>query len=174
MSLPKIKAADARNLLEQGAVLVDIREADEHAREKIPGALHMPLSRLAEADLALHQGRPVIFHCKSGMRTMSNAGALAARLGGDCEAYVIEGGLDAWRKAGLPVATDRSQPIEMQRQVQITAGSLAFVGTMLGLYVAPVYFIIPAFIGAGLVFAGVSGQCPMARMLMLAPWNRRG
>ena len=174
MSLPSINATDARNLLDQGAVLVDIREANERAREKIPGAFHMPLSSLDDADFALHQGRPVIFHCKSGARTGANAPRLAAKLGGDWEAYVVEGGLDAWKKAGLPVATDRSQPIEMQRQVQIVAGSITFIGTMLGLFVAPVYFIIPAFIGAGLVFAGVSGFCGMARVLMLAPWNRRG
>jgi rhodanese-related sulfurtransferase len=174
MSLPSINATDARNLLDQGAVLVDIREANERAREKIPGAFHMPLSSLDDADFALHQGRPVIFHCKSGARTGANAPRLAAKLGGDWEAYVVEGGLDAWKKAGLPVATDRSQPIELQRQVQIVAGSITFIGTMLGLFVAPVYFIIPAFIGAGLVFAGVSGFCGMARVLMLAPWNRRG
>ena len=173
MSLPSINATDARNLLDQGAVLVDIREANERAREKIPGAFHMPLSSLDDADFALHQGRPVIFHCKSGARTGANAPRLAAKLGGDWEAYVVEGGLDAWKKAGLPVATDRSQPIELQRQVQIVAGSITFIGTMLGLFVAPVYFIIPAFIGAGLVFAGVSGFCGMARVLMLAPWNRR-
>ncbi len=173
MSLPSINATDARNLLDQGAVLVDIREANERAREKIPGAFHMPLSSLDDADFALHQGRPVIFHCKSGARTGANAPRLAAKLGEDWEAYVVEGGLDAWKKAGLPVATDRSQPIELQRQVQIVAGSITFIGTMLGLFVAPVYFIIPAFIGAGLVFAGVSGFCGMARVLMLAPWNRR-
>ena len=71
MSLPKISPAKAKRLLDQGAILVDIREADEHAREKIIGARHLPLSKLDEADLALHEGKPVIFHCKSGARTMS-------------------------------------------------------------------------------------------------------
>ncbi len=173
MPLPNINPTDARNLLEQGAVLIDIREADEHAREKIPGALNMPLSKLHEADLALHQGRPVIFHCKSGGRTTTNAQRLSQALSGACEAYVVEGGIDAWRRAGLPVATDRSQPIELQRQVQILVGSIAFIGVMLGLYAAPVYFVIPGFISAGLVFAGVTGLCPMARLLLLAPWNKR-
>ena len=172
MSLPTLNPTDARNLLDQGAVLVDIREASEHAREKIPGAFHMPLSKLDEADFALHQGRPVIFHCKSGGRTTSNAPRLAEKLGGDWEAYVVEGGLDAWKKAGLPVATDRSQPIALQRQVQIVAGSIVFIGVMLGLFVNIGFMAIPAVVGAGLVFAGVSGFCGMARVLMLAPWNR--
>ncbi|XSC45369.1 rhodanese family protein [Bradyrhizobium sp. RDT10] len=172
MSLPRIGPAEARRLLQQGATLVDIREADEHAREKITGAHHLPLSKLEEANLALHEGKPVIFHCKSGARTVGNASRLAQKVGGSCEAFVIEGGLDAWRKAGLPVAVDRRHPIELQRQVQIAAGSLAFFGTMLGLFVSPWFLAVPAFVGAGLMVAGATGFCGMARILMRAPWNK--
>ena len=172
MSLPPIKPSEARRLLDRGAVLIDIREADEHAREKIPGARHMPLSKLDEMDLAAHAGRPVIFHCRSGARTQANAPRLAGKLGGACEAFIVEGGLDAWRKAGLPVATDRRQPLELQRQVQIGAGSLALVGTLLGLLVSPWFFVVPAFVGAGLITAGVTGFCGMGLLLMRAPWNR--
>ena len=103
MSLPRIRPAEALRLLQQGATLVDIREADEHAREKITGVHHLPLSKLDEANLALHEGKPVIFHCKSGARTAGNASRLAQKVGGACEAFVLEGGLDAWRKAGLPL-----------------------------------------------------------------------
>jgi rhodanese-related sulfurtransferase len=145
---------------------VDIREADEHARENIPGARHLPLSKLDEADLALHAGRPVIFHCRSGARTQSQAPRLAGRAAGACEAFILEGGIDAWKKAGLPVATDRSQPLELQRQVQIGAGSLTLLGVLLGFYA------IPAVVGAWLVTAGVTGFCGMARLLMRAPWNK--
>jgi rhodanese-related sulfurtransferase len=172
MSLPTIKPAEARRLLDGGAVLIDIREADEHAREKIPGARPMPLSKLDEIDLGADAGKPVVFHCKSGARTLANAPRLAAKLGDGCEAFIIEGGLEAWRKAGLPVATDRRQPLELQRQVQIGAGSLALAGTLLGLLVSPWFFTVPAFVGAGLVTAGVTGFCGMARILMRAPWNR--
>lgn len=172
MSLPKINPTDAKRLLDRGAILVDIREADERAREKLAGAHHLPLSKLDEAELALHEGKPVIFHCRSGARTQSHAPRLAGKVGGDCEAFIIDGGLEAWKKAGLPVVTDRRQPIEVQRQVQIGAGSLAFVGTMLGLFASPWFFVVPAFVGAGLVMAGVTGFCGMARLLMRAPWNR--
>ena len=172
MSLPTIKPSAARRLLDDGAVLVDIREADEYAREKIPGARHMPLSKLDEMDVAIHQGKTVIFHCRSGARTQANASRLAGKLSGSCEAFIVEGGLDAWRKAGLPVVTDPRQPLELQRQVQIGAGSLAFAGTVLGLLVSPWFFIVPAFVGAGLVTAGVTGFCGMAHLLMRAPWNR--
>ena len=172
MSLLRISPAKAKDLLDQGAILIDIREADEHAREKVIGARHLPLSKLDEADLALHKGRPVIFHCKSGARTMNNASRLARKIGGACEAFIVEGGLDAWKRAGLPVATDRRQPIELQRQVQIGAGSLAFVGTMLGVMISPWFLAVPAFVGAGLMTAGVTGFCGMAQLLMRAPWNK--
>ena len=103
---------------------------------------------------------------------MGNAPRLVQKVGGACKAFIVEGGLDAWKKAGLPVATDRHQPIELQRQVQIGAGSLAFLGTMLGLFVSPWFFAVPAFVGAGLIGAGVTGFCGMATILMRAPWNR--
>ncbi len=172
MSLLTINPTDARRLLDKGATLIDIREADEHAREKILGARNLPLSKLDEADLTAHLDKPIIFHCKSGARTQANAPRLAAKLDGTCEVFIVEGGLDAWRKAGLPVATDPRQPLELQRQVQIGAGSLAFFGTLLGLLVSPWFFAVPAFVGAGLITAGVTGFCGMARVLMRAPWNR--
>jgi rhodanese-related sulfurtransferase len=175
MSLPTLTPKQARRLLDEGAVLVDIREADEHARERIEGARPLPLSKLDEADLAVHEGKPVLFHCKSGARTLANAPRLAAKAdkaGASCEAYIVEGGLDAWKKAGLPVVTDRRRPLELMRQVQIAAGSLAFVGTLLGLVVSPWFFAVPLFVGAGLMNAGVTGFCGMARLLLHMPWNR--
>jgi rhodanese-related sulfurtransferase len=132
----------------------------------------MPLSKLDAMDLAVHSGKPVIFYCKSGARTQANAPRFAGKLGDDCDAFIVEGGLEAWRKAGLPIATDRGQPLELQRQVQIGAGSLALTGTVLGLLVSPWFFAVPAFVGAGLITAGVTGFCGMQQILMRAPWNR--
>ena len=101
-----------------------------------------------------------------------NAARLAAAAG--CEAYILEGGIDAWKKAGLPVAVDRGQPIEIMRQVQITAGALVLAGVLLGIWVAPAFLALSGFVGAGLMFAGISGWCGMAKLLGLMPWNRRG
>jgi rhodanese-related sulfurtransferase len=162
----------ARMLRDGGATLVDVREADEHARERIPGARNLPLSRLEEAELAVHQGKPVLFHCRSGARTAGNADRLAAKAG-LCEAYVVEGGLDAWKRAGLPVAEDRRQPIELMRQVQIAAGSMVVLGVLLGAFVTPGFYLLSGFVGAGLVFAGVTGTCGLASVLRMMPWNRR-
>ncbi|MEX0753056.1 MAG: rhodanese family protein [Xanthobacteraceae bacterium] len=161
----------AAELLHAGAVLVDIREADEHAREKIPGARHRALS-LIDTEHPVRPGdKLVIFHCRSGARTQTNAARLAAAAPG-CEAYQLEGGLEAWKKAGLPVVLDHGQPIEINRQVQIGAGSLVLLGVMLGTFVAPVFYALSAFVGAGLIFAGITGFCGMAKVLAVMPWNR--
>jgi len=170
--LQTISPQRAAELMRKGAVLVDIREADEHAREHIPGARHHALSRI-DANTPLRAGDDVvIFHCRSGARTRTNAPKLAAAAPA-CETYVLEGGIDAWRKAGLPVTLDRKQPIEIMRQVQIAAGSLVLVGAALGYLVSPGFYALSAFVGAGLLFAGVSGFCGMAHLLALMPWNRR-
>jgi rhodanese-related sulfurtransferase len=170
--LKTISPARAAELVRGGAVLVDIREADEHARERIPGARHHALSRI-DKDTPVRDGDDVvIFHCRSGARTRGNAARLAAAAS-TCESYMLDGGLEAWKKAGLPVALDRSQPIDIVRQVQIGAGSLVLLGVILGTLVAPGFYAISAFVGAGLLVAGTTGFCGMARLLAAMPWNRR-
>ncbi|CAN5164794.1 rhodanese family protein [soil metagenome] len=170
MTLPHISPEKAKQMIASGAVLVDIREADEHARARIAQARHQPLSRLGSIDVG-SGARAVIFHCKSGGRTAANTDRLAAAT--DCEAFILDGGIDAWKTAGLPIVEDKKQPIEMMRQVQIVAGSLVVIGAALGAFVHPGFYALSAFVGAGLVFAGASGTCMMARILALAPWNRR-
>jgi rhodanese-related sulfurtransferase len=168
MSLPKITAHDAKRLIDKGALLIDIRGADEHARECIPGARNCPVNTMEK--LGAGAG-PVVFYCRSGNRTAVNSGRLAAAAG--CEAYAIEGGIDAWKLAGLPVRTDHRQPIEVQRQVQLVAGSLVLLGVLLGQFVHPAFDAVAGFVGAGLVFAGLTGWCGMAKLLDAMPWNRR-
>lgn len=150
--------------------LVDIREPDEYAREHIDGAVSMPLSRLEAGGLTLETHGDVVFHCKSGMRTNSNCARLAAHVDGP--AFMLEGGLEAWKQAGLPVRADAKAPLELNRQVQITVGVLILAGAALGALVHPAFFALSALMGAGLTFAGVSGWCGMAQLLARAPWNR--
>lgn len=169
MSLKTLTPAEVRTLADRGAVVVDIREPDEFAREHIPGARNEPLSRLGGL-AAMGKADIVVYHCKSGMRTKANADKLASASA--CEAYILEGGIEAWKAAKLPVAVDRKQPLEMMRQVQIAAGSLVVLGVLLGALVHPGFYALSAFVGAGLAFAGVSGFCGMARVLALMPWNR--
>jgi rhodanese-related sulfurtransferase len=152
------------------AVLIDIREADEFARSHITGAQSKPLSTWEQGYLSVDPDTDVIFTCRSGMRTAGACDRLTARVMGD--AFILKGGLNAWAKAGLSVATNADAPMEIMRQVQIAAGSLILIGVMLGFLVSPGWFGLAGFVGAGLTFAGVSGFCGMARVLMLAPWNR--
>ncbi|MCB5362472.1 DUF2892 domain-containing protein [Pusillimonas sp. CC-YST705] len=168
MSLKPISAQAAHELLDQGAVLIDIRAADEHAREHIAVARNVSMENLKKAS-PLNVAAGVIFHCRSGNRTQLNATTLSACAA--CDAYVLEGGLDAWKQAGLPVVKDASQPMELQRQVQIAAGTLVLLGAVLGATVSPWFHALSGAVGAGLIFAGVSGLCGMARLLMHMPWN---
>jgi rhodanese-related sulfurtransferase len=169
MSIETISPAEAHRLIDAGATLIDIRAPDEHARERIAGALNVPLDRLSGEAPA---GDVLIFHCRSGMRTGHAVPALAEAAGGrDC--YILEGGIAAWGNAGLPVEKVRGAPIEMQRQVMIAAGLLVLLGTILSLFIAPAWIALAIFVGAGLTFAGITGFCGMARLLALMPWNRR-
>jgi rhodanese-related sulfurtransferase len=167
MTLPTITPDEARRLIAGGARLIDIRARDEHDRARIPGSENRPVDAVGRVGDA----PAVIYHCRSGMRTSANAERLAAA--SDCPAYLLEGGLDAWRAAGLPVEEDRTAPLEIMRQVQITAGSLVVLGVVLGLAVQPAFLGLSAFVGAGLVFAGTTGWCGMAKLLAVMPWNRR-
>lgn len=152
-----------------GALLVDVRDPSEHARERIPGAHNVPLTALAE----LPPGSAgYVFHCRSGARTAAHAAALAAAAG-EADSYVIAGGIEAWREAGLALDKDPAAPLEIMRQVQIAAGALILISVLLAVLVAPPFIALAAFVGAGLTFAGATGWCGMARLLGMLPWNRR-
>lgn len=169
MTIRTIDPAKAQQAIEQGALLVDIRDPDEYARASIPGALNVPLSQIDQLP-DCHNG--VIFHCRSGMRTQANAQALiAAAAGVPC--YILTGGIEKWRSEGLPVDQDRSQPLELMRQVQLTAGGMALAGALLSHFVATPFLWLSAFVGAGLMLAGATGWCGLAKLLLVMPWNRR-
>ena len=168
---PLTPADVAERLKARRAIRIDIREFDEFAREHVSGAVHAPLSRFDALAFERHAGRQVIYTCRTGNRTGVNGVKLAACVPG--EAFVLEGGLDAWKAQGLPTQPDRSQPIELMRQVQMTAGGLILIGAALGLLVHPAFWGIAAFVGAELFFVGATGTCSMARLLAVMPWNRK-
>ncbi|EZJ38047.1 hypothetical protein AC93_2822 [Escherichia coli 2-005-03_S4_C2] len=96
-----------------------------------------------------------------------------AAIAAPAEIFLLEDGIDGWKKAGLPVAVNKSQPLPLMRQVQIAAGGLILIGVVLGYTVNSVFFLLSGFVGAGLLFAGISGFCGMARLLDKMPWNQR-
>jgi rhodanese-related sulfurtransferase len=171
-SLRRIAPAQAKALLDSGAaLLIDIRESDEFAREHLPGAHHVPLSGFSAADFPAEHDRVAIFHCASGARTAEAAPRILTTA--FAEVYQLEGGLAGWKKAGLATIVNRRMPISLQRQVQITAGLMVLIGVILGFTVSPWFFALSGFVGAGLTFAGISGTCAMASLLAVMPWNRR-
>jgi rhodanese-related sulfurtransferase len=101
-NLKGIDTARAAELMENGALMVDVRETYEYANARIPGSCNAALSCLEATDLPLASGQAIVFFCASGNRTSMNASRLAAKANGS-DAYVMSGGITAWARAGLPV-----------------------------------------------------------------------
>ncbi len=172
-ALPYVSPQVAKRMQDEGAILVDIRQADEFQREHIPNARLFPLAeRTTTPQQSVFPGdRTVIFYCLSGLRCQQYAEQLSA-LAPPTGAFVLDGGIKAWKNETLPVKQDRTQPLPIMRQVQIITGSLSVLGVGLGYALHPGYFILSAAIGAGLMFAGISGFCGLAKILMLMPWKK--
>lgn len=173
MNTRNISPAEAKTLIDQGTRLYDIRETQEYAREHIASAQSLPLSALENGarPASLTEQDHVIFHCLSGMRSGKNA-QLLAQAAAPASVYLMDGGINTWKQAGLPVVEDKSQPLPIMRQVQIAAGSLVLAGTLLGYFVSSGFLLLSGFVGAGLLFAGLSGWCGMALLLARMPWNK--
>lgn len=155
----------------ENLLVIDVREPEEYAREHIRGSRNIPLSKLESSDLSNEKSRPVLFHCKLGSRTRMANDILAAS--GFETIYCLDGGIEQWKRCGLPIEKNASAPIEIMRQVQIVVGSMVLLGVLLGYFLGPGWLFLSGFAGCGLVFAGLSGSCAMARLLGCAPWNRR-
>jgi rhodanese-related sulfurtransferase len=165
----RISAHDlAAQLAEQRVRVIDVREPMEYASGHIAGSLNVPLARITEADLP---SGPLVLVCHSGNRS-SQALSRLLQNGHPHALADLEGGIPAWQQAGQPVRKLNNAPLPLMRQVQIAAGSLVLLGVILSQALAPGWIWLSGFVGAGLVFAGVSGFCGMARLLAVMPWNR--
>lgn len=150
----------------------DVREPAEYEAEHISGVPSLPLSSLGEASAAgLDKDRPLYIICHSGSRAADAAGRL--RELGFSDLRVLEGGLQAWLAAGRGVIRGESRVWDLQRQVRFAAGLLVLIGILLSVLLHPYWLWLAAFVGAGLVFSGLTGSCGMAMLLARMPWNRR-
>lgn len=173
--IQEIAPRQAAEWLKSGeCVLIDVREADEHARERIEGSRLLPLSKFdpAAAKGQVSAGQKLLVHCKGGRRSM-NAARICASVDPSMTVYSVAGGLDAWKREGLGVIEDRRRaPISVMRQVQIIVGVLLLIGSALAWFVHTGFIAIPALLGAGLTVAGTTGTCGLALLVERMPWNR--
>jgi rhodanese-related sulfurtransferase len=152
--------------------LIDVRTPAEYRDCHAVGARLVPLDRLDPA--AVMNGRtaaadePLYLICRSGGRAKQACDHFVAA--GYRHVVCVEGGTLAWEQAGCDVVRGK-KAISLERQVRIAAGSLVLVGAILALAVHPWFVGLSAFVGAGLVFAGVSDTCGMGMLLAKMPWN---
>ena len=151
--------------------VIDVRTPVEFAEVHVPEARSVPLDELKPAALQLQKHEPVYLLCRSGQRATKAAEKFAKD--GFVQPVVVEGGTLAWIEANLPVTRGQTRVISLERQVRIVAGSLVFIGVVLGWFVHRGFFVLPAFVGAGLVFAGITDFCGMGLLLARMPWNKR-
>ncbi len=171
-SVTEYDATTVSTLLRDGrARLIDVREPDEHRRERIAAATLVPVSvfdpaRVPESDESV----ATILHCRSGKRSFDAARRLLAA-GHDSAAH-MKGGIEAWKQAGLPVIVDRKAPMPVMQQTQIAIGSFVLISVIAAWLWSPWAILLAAFMGAGLVVAGATGTCGMASLISKMPWNR--
>jgi len=151
--------------------VLDVRTPVEYAEVHARPARNIPLSELRPDGLAERKDRPIYLLCQSGTRASKAAEQLS--LAGYAQPIVVEGGTSAWIKAGLPIERSAVKVMSLERQVRIAAGTLVFLGVLLGFLVSPWFFGLSGLVGAGLVFAGITDFCGMGLLIAKLPWNTR-
>jgi rhodanese-related sulfurtransferase len=155
--------------------LLDVRTPAEHSEIHVPGVHLVPLDRLDATKLTSVNGfakdQPLYIFCRSGGRAKQAAEKLEKSGYNQC--HVVEGGTMAWAEVGLPVNRGTSKVISLERQVRIAAGSIVLSGVLLAHFVNPNFIWLSGFVGAGLIFAGVTDWCGMGMLIARMPWNQK-
>jgi len=151
--------------------VLDVRTPGEFQSAHIRGAYNVPVDTIAEhaREIGTATEAPIVLVCQSGNRARKAEDTLRAV--GMSNLHIVDGGMNAWVAAGLAVVRVRNR-ISLERQVRIVAGALAATGGMLALLVNPLFAAIPAAVGSGLVFAGLTDTCAMGMLLARLPYNR--
>ena len=165
VELQKILAA------QPATAVIDVRTPVEFAEVHVPAARSVPLDELKPGSLQLQKDQPVYLLCRSGQRATKAAEKFAKE--GFTQPIVVEGGTLAWMDANLPVTRSAVKVISLERQVRIAAGALVFTGVLLAQFVDGRFIWLSGFVGAGLVFAGITDFCGMGLLLARMPWNKR-
>ena len=165
-----ISPQETEILMKNGAILIDIRSPQEFQSENINQSVNLPLEQLYLIEVFEVQNRQLIFYCFSGVRTINNTEQFSRLKNNDI--YILEGGISNWKETGRTVNKQTAESISIFRQVQIIAGLLIVAGWLLGTFVASGFYLLSGLVGAGLLFAGLSGFCGLAVLLMKMPWNK--
>lgn len=175
MSVTTISASSLAELHRNGATieLIDVRTPREFEEVHVEFARSLPLEHLDVESLMKERSgkanQPLYVICKSGTRGKAACEQLLKA--GLASVFNVEGGTTAAVEAGLPVVRGR-KAFALDRQMRIVAGSLVLLGAALGAFVHPAFIGLSAFIGSGLIFAGVTDYCPMINMIARMPWNQ--
>jgi rhodanese-related sulfurtransferase len=159
----------------ESCIVLDVRTGLEHAEVALQSPhQNVPLGELDPTrflqDNHIRASQPVYVLCRGGKRATAAAESFIAA--GHDNVHVIEGGIIACEAAGIPLRKGGKEVMSLERQVRIAAGLLIVSGAVLGALVSPAFYALSAFVGAGLIFAGVTDKCGMALMLAKAPWNK--
>jgi glyoxylase-like metal-dependent hydrolase (beta-lactamase superfamily II)/rhodanese-related sulfurtransferase len=149
-------------------LVVDVRLPAEYRSVHLEKSILLPLDEIARRRKELPRERELVLVCRTGARARLAASALTG-----FRTRVLEGGIVAWQEAGHPVVEGKAH-MSLERQVRIAAGTLACTGGALAVSVSPWFGLLPTFVGAGLVYAGITDRCGMAVLLAKLPYNRRG
>ena len=150
--------------------LIDVSSPVEFEEVRVPFARNLPIDSPELELFMARRGRD----CETALYVMCRGGVRSVKV---CKKYPeaklvnVEGGTRDWLECGLPVTRNKAT-VSLDRQVRIAAGALVVVGTALGMFVHAYFLGVPAFVGVGLVVAGVTNTCGMAMLLTKMPWNR--
>ena len=154
-------------------ICIDVRTGGEHKDLRIPGVVNIPLEELGEHIEDLRKHKEVYVHCASGNRSRMACEILTkAGLDNVCN---VAGGIAQWHAEGLPTVCKKDgkrAQMPLVRQVMVVAGVLVLIGVALGMWAHPGFYGLAAFVGAGLLYGGASGNCLMMKLLVHAPWNK--
>ncbi len=169
-----ISAPDLNRMLQRkepsrDILLLDVRSPAEFADLHLQKAVNVPLDVFANEINELNKDTEMVVICKSGKRAKNAAEML---MDSGFQPKILEDGLTGWLACGLPAEAGKER-LSVERQTQLTIGVGILTGLALSAAISRWFLVLPAIFGAGLTYAGLSGNCGLAVLLAKAPWNQR-
>lgn len=154
--------------------ILDVRTPGEFASFRISGSLNIPFEIFDPKQVMATFPLDTTLYCLCQTGTRSQLIATQLRSAGFKNVVHVDGGINAWESAGLPMLRGEHAVMSMERQVRITAGGLVLLALAAGFWIHPLAYVLAGMIGAGLIYAGVTNSCNLTRLLAKLPWNSTG